>query len=151
MVHLYLIVNMKKGFTLVELLAVIVLLGILSVITIPVINSASNRVKENNLETLKSTLGLTMINYASKYYLDDIKPSGSVCENNDCCVYFDINYIREYNIYQSNNGKLLNPVTGEDLEGYIKVSYDINNLGLVSEYKENDNDIGYCLKVYLED
>ena len=140
---------MKNGFTLVELLAVIILLGILSIITIPVINNASKKVKENNLENLKTTLGTTMINYANKYFIDEIKPSGSTCDNDECCAYFDINYIREYNIYQSNNGKLINPLTGENLTGYIKISFDKTNYELTAEYKENDNDIGYCLKVYI--
>ena len=34
---------MKKGFTLVELLAVIILLGVLAVITIPIINNTAQR------------------------------------------------------------------------------------------------------------
>ena len=140
----------KNGFTLVELLAVIVLLGIIMVITIHVINNTAQKVKESNFENLKSTLGSTMIKYASEYYIDDIKPSGNICDNNNCCAYFDIDYISEYNIYQSTNGIIINPLTGQKLQGYIKVSYDINKLDLVAEYKENANDIGYCLKVYLD-
>ena len=141
----------KNGFTLVELLAVIVLLGILMVITIPVINNTAQKVRESNFETLKSTLGTTMIKYASEYYIDDIKPGGNICDNNNCCAYFDIDYIAEYNIYQSTNGKIINPLTGQQLQGYIKVSYDVDNLDLVAEYKENADGIGYCLKIYLDD
>ena len=41
----------KKGFTLVELLAVILILGILMVVAVPSINSTSNKTKERMLKT----------------------------------------------------------------------------------------------------
>ena len=50
---------MKKGFTLVELLAVIVILGILSIITIPTFMDNVNSTKEASFENLISNIEQT--------------------------------------------------------------------------------------------
>ena len=131
---------MKKGFTLVELLSVILILSMVMLIAIPTINSAANNVKKSNLETIKSMLESTMLKYAGQYYIDRIKEAGDTCSSNDCCGYFSIDFIKDYNIFQSNNDSIIDPVTGKDLEGYIKVSYDINKLDLVAEYVQNADD-----------
>ena len=46
----------KKGFTLVELLAVIVILGIIMTVSIPAISKWINRSKNESLESQKQTL-----------------------------------------------------------------------------------------------
>jgi type IV pilus assembly protein PilA len=57
---------MKKGFTLVELLAVIVILGVISVITIPVITSTVENSKKGAFED--TALGILKV--AKQTYLD---------------------------------------------------------------------------------
>ena len=137
---------MKKGFTLVELLAVIIILSILIIIAIPTISEVATSIKKSNLETTKRILEKTMIKYAGQNDIDEIKPDGDTCKLNNCCIYYSIDYIREYNIFQAEDG-IINPVTGGPLEGYIKVSYDLEKYVLVAEYEENADDLNYCLMV----
>ena len=140
---------MKKGFTLVELLAVIIILSILVVIAIPTINGVALSIKKNNLDTTKRILEKTMVKYAGQNDIDEIKPDGDTCKHNNCCIYYSIDYIREYSIFQTEDG-ILNPVTGGPLEGYIKVSYDLEKYDLVAEYEENADDLNYCLMIDVE-
>ncbi len=142
---------MKKGFTLVEVLAVIVILGLLALIAIPSYIKASSSVKESNLNNIKTMVTTTMLNYANLNYIDQIKESNNTCSNNDCCKYYSIEYMKNNNIFQANNGQLINPVTGAELTGYVKISFDTTKLELVSEFKDNANDIGNCEKVEYEE
>jgi len=56
--------NNRKGFTMVELLAVIVILGILMAISIPAVSRWVNRSKNENLESQKQTLIMASKSYA---------------------------------------------------------------------------------------
>lgn len=135
---------MKKGFTLVELISVILILGVLAVIAIPTYINTSNSIKSSNLESIKKMISTTMLNYATTHYLDDIKPANNTCAQNNCCKYYSVKFIKENNIFQTTSGSIVDPVTNLDLEGYVKVSYDTNALELKSEFKENKDDIGNC-------
>ena len=126
---------MKKGFTLTELLAVIVILSILVIITIPIYNKVSNDIKESNLDNTKEMVANTMLNYANKYLLDVIKPAANKCSTaSSCCKYYSINYIKNNHIFETSNGKITNAVTNSELTGYIKVYYNTTTLSLESEY-----------------
>lgn len=57
---------MKKGFTLVELLAIIVILGIIAIIATPVINDLIENARKN---TFKSS-ALKLVEVAKQYYLN---------------------------------------------------------------------------------
>lgn len=56
----------KRGFTLVELLSVIIVLGIISVITVPII---SNTVNESRMKSFQDT-AFGILNTAKQTYLD---------------------------------------------------------------------------------
>ena len=58
--------SMKRGFTLVELLAVLILLGVVSLIAIPSIGKILNRSREKARESTKNEL----IKAAKNYYAD---------------------------------------------------------------------------------
>lgn len=62
----------NKGFTLIEILAVIVLLVIIMVIAAPNITKQINRKEKEEQNLLNEKIENASILYVSKYYLDDI-------------------------------------------------------------------------------
>ncbi len=64
----------RKGFTLVEILIVVVILGILAAIVVPQFTEASNEAKEaalaSDLQTVRSQLELYKIQHKGKYPTD---------------------------------------------------------------------------------
>ena len=73
---------MRKGFTLVELLGVIVILGLIAMIAIPTINSALNSSREKAYDEQVRTIEETARTYMSKNSLK--LPSQT--EGNKCCL-----------------------------------------------------------------
>ena len=70
----------NKGFTLIEVLAVVVILSVLAAIMVPSVNYIINQNKENNYENLKNS-----IISAAKIYLSDNRYEISIdklCSNN---------------------------------------------------------------------
>ena len=53
----------KKGFTLVELLGVIAILGIIALIIIPVVDSSNKKIKKKAYETQKDSIILALKDY----------------------------------------------------------------------------------------
>lgn len=135
---------MNKGFTLVELLVVMVILSIIIIIAIPAYNDIADNVRKSNLETIKEMVKNTTINYATKHMLDDIKPSNNDCSDGSCCKYLSIRHIVEEDIFHSNDRRIINPVTNNDLEGYIKLTYNTKKYVIDGTYVENTDDNGNC-------
>ena len=84
----------KKGFTLVELIAVIVILGMIIIIAYPAYINIANDMKKSNFENTTKILANTVLNYANKYDIDNIKPANNTCSNNNCCIYYSIEFIK---------------------------------------------------------
>ena len=67
--------HMAKGFTLVEILIVVVILGILAAIVIPQFTDASEKAQESSavsqLQTLRSQLELYQVEHTGDYPADD--------------------------------------------------------------------------------
>ncbi len=88
---------MKKGFTLVELLSVIVLLGIIMAIAIPGIYKIRDKMNEKALEAKVNTIETAAVSYVqsnsnllkSRYGIcdKDHENANCVCESEDKCDY----------------------------------------------------------------
>jgi general secretion pathway protein G len=92
--------NMAKGFTLVEILIVVVILGILAAIVVPQFTNAANEARQGNVETQTSTLENQIELYAAQN--NGVYPSVAELNTNPAngsvtgwSVLIDGNYIKE--------------------------------------------------------
>ena len=114
---------MKKGFTLVELMAVILILGVLALITYPIID---NSIKQSKEKALDRTIA-SVIEAAFNYSIDN-----------------DLGYEKDYQILElsvlKNNGflkqSIINPVTNNELEGCLLYKWNSNDNQYIFEYSE---------------
>ena len=125
----------KKGFTLVEVLAVIIILSIIMLILIPSVNHLIKENKRTNYETLKSTIINAAKTYASDYRYEIIV-NNMPCENDS-----DTKTISSINNEELTESKITvkqlinknylkspikNPSTGQELDednSYVKIQY----------------------------
>ncbi|MBP3461399.1 MAG: prepilin-type N-terminal cleavage/methylation domain-containing protein [Bacilli bacterium] len=117
----------KKGFTLVELIAVIVIIAIIATISFQAVN---NRIK-NSEEKLYETQKNNIIDAAKKYMLEN---NGKIDSDhiNTICVY--ISTLQSKGFLDS--GKIINPKTKEDMaaigsngnsKGVVRVKFNFEN------------------------
>ena len=100
----------RRGFTLVEMLAVVVILGLLIGIMVPSVNSLINKNKEDSLKSLENN-----IRSAAKSYFSDYRYE--VVISNDNCVN-DVKDVISINNVELNSSRLfLNTLVDE---GYLK-------------------------------
>ena len=148
----------KRGFTMVELLAVIAIVAVLAIIVLPNVLNMFNDAKKNTFETeLKN-----IYNAAEKEYVNDsLSSSGnkvySFCKNGDCGKSLkltggkDIEYYIEFNSsgkvtrYYATNGSYEYKYTGTNLK-----ANQIKGVDIVADIAENDRLIidqyGYTTK-----
>ncbi len=133
---------MKKGFTLVELIAVIVILALLAIITTPAYDSVSTNVKTRNYESKKSSIEAQTMAYVERYMKNDIY-SGPSDRGKKVC--FTVNYLIQNGIISSDNDKeeyILNDITNKKFQGtekYIEIYYDEANLKLKANMPANND------------
>lgn len=143
----------KKGFTLVELLAVIAILGILAIMITPGIIAIRNRVLESTLESKENFILNAALQYTSDHLYN--VPNGEIDSSElidrtmidnpsthheySCCYYITINNLIDWG-YLANQAtytisedgtqitQVINPVTGEVMNNRrICVRYDNND------------------------
>lgn len=107
---------MKKGFTLVELLAVIAILGIISLIVIPPINTSIKNSREgaylkqvNIIETAAKKWGVENDSLLPEIGSDEILTI-------DLNTLYTLGYLKEK--------KIIDPRTEDELKGCVKLSYN---------------------------
>lgn len=131
----------RKGFTLVELIAVITIMSLIAIITTPAYDSISKSIKTRNYESKKNTIKAHTLNYVEKYLKNeayDGTTSKILC--------FSVNYLIKNGIISSDNEKeeyIENNVTGEKYLNdkiFVKIQYNIDKLKLVG-YTLGDNDM----------
>jgi len=142
----------NKGFTMVEIIAVIAILGLLVVITTPAYNSISSNIKEKNYNSKKSTIESQTLSYVEKYLKDKVYDgtkkdgSGNIITEKLC---IKIEYLIQNGIINSDSEKeeyIENDINGDlygDIEenenykeAYVFVNYDNINFKLKAEFKE---------------
>ena len=140
---------MNKGFTLVELISVITILGLLVIITTPAYDTISKNIKTRNYQSKQSTIKSETLAYVEKYMKDKVYGGE---EHNIC---FTANFLIRNGIISSDSDSeeyILNEVTGKRFEGtekYIEVYYDKEKLKLKANIPdENDNFLTSCAIQY---
>ena len=114
---------MKKGFTLVELMAVIAILAILAIIAVPTYNVVSKRIKQSTYESKVQNI---------------IAHSESYAENTNTFV-FDVGTLIEQGLLEADNeaGEYLDPRNGRDMRcDIINVVFENNQY--VASVTESD-------------
>ena len=114
---------MKKAFTLVELLGVIIILGVLALITYPIIYKTIKNSKEEALKQTIKNIEDAAYNYSVEY---------------------DIGYKTYYRSLQLSDlvsngflkGKIINPITDEQMKGCVLYKWDEVNNQYIFEYDE---------------
>lgn len=124
----------NKGFTLVELLAVLIILGMISLIVIPSVSGTLNASRQSSYKKQIKVLETA----AEKWGVENI---GLLPQNNsgDTLV-LDFNTL--YTSGQITKYPIINPVTNEELEGCILITY--NNQYQQYEYHYTD-DTNKCI------
>ena len=143
----------NKGFTLVEIIAVVMILGLLAIITTPAYDTISNSIKSRNYESKKSTIESQTLSYVEKYLKDEVYTgkktdgSGNIISEKIC---FTIGYLIENGIISSDNDNdeyIENNNDGEkytDNEAYVLVEYKNDKLKLFATFKEGIPDSTNC-------
>lgn len=136
---------MNKGFTLVELIAVVTILSLIAIITTPAYDSISNNIKTRNYESKKSTIKAHTLSYVEKYLKNEAYDgTRDVAEDEKSkTLCFSVNYLIRNGIISSDSETdeyIENNVTGEKYrnEIFIKVIYDTTNLKLVGIVKDDE-------------
>ena len=132
---------MKKGFTLVELLAVIIILGIIALITFPIVDKSIENSKQAALErTIDSILD------AAHDYSIQNKLGYSTEENT-----LSLDQLKNSGFLEV---EIINPVTNKEMQGCVLYKWDEVNKQYVFRYDEeckvayNDNSGANAPKLY---
>lgn len=118
----------KKGFTLVELLAVIVILGLLVAIINPVVKNLLNDSKESLSDQQKK-----LVVEATKKYM--VENSELLPEGSDRSIIYMSDLISKGVI---DNDKIIDPKSKEELNGCVVVSYNDSFNQYEYNYSESD-------------
>lgn len=124
----------KKGFTLVELLAVIILLGLLTFVVMPSVIGFIKEAKEKSYQQQLSNLKESAIRYVSDHtdIIDEIEKNGKYnISVNDLITN---GYVRK-----TKDGKIYNPINKEEINGCFVVENSEQYNQLTYTYMESCN------------
>lgn len=117
----------KNGFTLIEIIAVIVIIGIIALITIPAVESLIN----NSKESLYNSQVKMIESAAKKWGLDNVNDLPDDKGDFRC---INASYLVEKGYLE---GKVTNPINNEEMDGKVKIT--LTNFNQYKyEYVENE-------------
>lgn len=112
---------MKKGFTIVELLASIAIMALIIIISVPAYEGISKTIKEQNYNSKISMLIKSTTAYINKYHKDKVFDG---TENTIC---YSIPYLINKNVFMGDNeteDEITDPLNGGILDGFLVATYD---------------------------
>ena len=115
----------NKAFTLIELLAVIIILGILATIAVPTIVGIINNSKEDTLESQIETV----TDAAERWGTDNWRK----LPETSCDI--DIEFLKTEGYLESSKD-VIDPTTGKTMTGCVRVTYDKDNNQYKYSYEE---------------
>lgn len=121
---------MNKGFTLVELLAVIIVIGLLMAFTIPSYTQIHSEVKRDNYNNK-----MTEVKIAGNDYGETIKDQ--IKNRDNSCIDVTISDLIKKGFLRSEsdkNSELINPTNNKTMDGNVKICYCRSLLDISSEY-----------------
>ena len=128
---------MKKGFTLVELLATIVILAIISLITIPIITGVINKTRLNSLKSsaygLLEASNLYVAQYETNEHIRFDIDNNNITSNDTTHLLKYKGTIKEGTVILNNKGKVTVCITDGKNSAYK--NYNENKITLVEKNK----------------
>ena len=116
---------MKKGFTLIEIIAIIILLSVIALITYPIINNLINDSKDELHEKQISELNRLTQVWVTKN-INKLKMEDGYSYN--------VSFSELYEQGLVDDSDVKDPKTGEDLPGCMVIAYNANNSGYDVSY-----------------
>jgi prepilin-type N-terminal cleavage/methylation domain-containing protein len=132
----------KNGFTMVELLAVLILLGVLVIIAIPAYLSVYTSIRRENLNSKISNIETAALKYGSSIK-DEIKDTDGKCISTSVSELIKNGYL----ISESDKeNAIYNPTNDHALDGTIKVCYNMTTFDIEAYYLTDFNTSTYYYK-----
>ena len=114
----------KKGFTLIEIIGVVVVLGVLALITVPTVNVIIKNGKQKALEATIRNLEEAAYNYSNRYDIG----------HDTTTKLLQISELKQKGYIK--NEAIINPVTNSEMNGCIFYKWDENNKQYIFSYNE---------------
>lgn len=114
---------MKKGFTIIELLAAIAIMALIIIISVPAYEGISHTIKDNNLNSKLSMMEKSTLAYINKYHKDEVYPGGDTSYK----ICFSIDYLISKNVFSADNETddgMTDPLNGGKLDGFFAATYN---------------------------
>ncbi len=134
---------MNKGFTLVELLAVLILMALLVVITIPGYTTVYSGVKRSNYHGKITEIESAALKYGAKIK-DEIKDAGNTCITKSIADLIEMGYLVSE---EDAEAVIHNPSNNSTMDGDIRMCYCQDKFDIEAYYYEEFNPN----KIYYED
>ena len=138
----------KRGFTIVELLAVISILSLLIIIVYPTVIDVGTATKKS----LKDSKINNIISAAEKYgneniniYQECVNSSASSYLKSNCAISISRLVSRNYIEGDDTSNNIKDPTTNDNLKGVLLLCYNHDNANVYATYAENLSDIGSCV------